>query len=274
MKKRVKIIIIIGIILFIISPPFQYFKSILVLSANNFYHSNNSLLKEENIEVKMVGGWATEQKDWFPFVNCFNPSEGFSRFFGKDVEVFILYNFAHFNLMKGSSLYYDENSDYFNSFYGAYIVKGKDMKFGYFKDDTPNYDEMALVPEYDMKALVLGGFGCDNPQFDFKVNHDYTTELLGYNNWNVMEATVMTNSPMHKSTHYRQAYLQYGKPLKNTTLEKDFPIVEMKGKFYGRYFEEKQCSIFFYIIASDMNIIKEWEVDILNKTTLNIDKKG
>lgn len=270
MKKKFRNILIILLILFLISPIFQYFKSLIVMSVNNYYEGKHSLLKEEKIEIKMPGGLSTAKKDWYPFVNYFNLSKGFSNYLGKDVKLSILYNFASFDYLKGSSYYYDKASEYFNSFYGAYIVKGKDTTFGYYEDGLPNYNEMAMVPEYDMKVLVLEGFGCEDPIFEFIIDKDYSIDMFGYDEWNVMEAKIITNSPMHRNIKYRQAYLQYGKPSKSLYEGEEFPLVEMEGKFYSRYFKEKECSIFFYIIAPKMETINEWELNILNKTRFKI----
>lgn len=271
MGKKFKIILFIFLIMLFFSPLFQYIKSLIVMSANNYYQDNHSLLKEEQITLKMPGGLSTPKKDWYPLVNIFNQSEGFSDYYGNDVKLSILYNFASFDYSKGYSYYYDETSEFFNAFYGAYIVKGNDVTFGYDKNGLPDYSEMAMVPKYDMEKLVLKGFGCEESTFDFSIDNDYIIDLFDYKDWNVIEATIITNSPLHKTTKYKQAYLQYGKPPKNVSIEDEFKLIKMMGKFYSKYFIEKDCSIFFYIIARQMDTINEWENQILKETVFRID---
>lgn len=43
----------------------------------------------------------------------------------------------------------------------------------------------------------------------------------------------------------------------------------MHGRIYGRYFEEKDCGIFFYVLACDKEIIEEWEKEIMAVTTVS-----
>ncbi|PKM50554.1 MAG: hypothetical protein CVV02_10640 [Firmicutes bacterium HGW-Firmicutes-7] len=273
MSRKIKVLLlslIIGII--IISPFFQFLKSVTVMSISSAVQRKNSLLKEEGIKIKIPGGLSTTKKDWYPFVMTFNSSKGFSNYIGKDVQLSILYNFGAFDFINGASTFYDSSSKYYNAFYGAYVIKGQNFSFGYNIDQTPNYDEMALVAKYDMTELVLNSLRCFNPTFFLKLEEGRSMDsLIGYENWEVIDATVITNAPMHKKKSNLQSYIQYGSPPKKLYKGKDFPLVEMKGRFYARYFKENGCSIFFYIFATDINTIEEWEKDILPNTKLSVE---
>lgn len=272
MKRRVITGMTIAIvILFVISPFFQYAKSIVIMSFYSKYEESYSLLEKEKIEIELPGGLSTRVKDWYPLVMTFNIDQGFSSYSGKDVQLSILYNFGAFEYLKGASTYYDANSQYFNAFYGAYVAKGMDFVFGYNRDGTPNYEEMAQVPEYDMKILVLNSMGNDQPLFQFDIDSTYKMDaFLGYEGWDVIEATITTNSPMHKSENSYQAYIQYGKPPKAYYNGEDFPQVQVKGKIYARYFEEKGCSIFLYVIAPNEDSVQQCDRDFLQKTTIQL----
>lgn len=271
MKRFYKIIIAVAIIaIFVMSPLFQYVKSFTVMSIYSKYEQSYSLLKKEKIKIDMKGGFSTLQKDWYPFVMTFNIDEGFSDYIGKEVQLSILYNFGAFEYLNGASTYYNPESPFFNAFYGAYVAKGSDFAFGYKEDGTPDFEEMALVPEYDLRVLVLNSIGCEDPIFDFKLDAAYKIdEFLGYPDWDVMEASITTQSPMHKVEEDYQAYIQYGKPSKEYKGE-DFPNVQVKGKIYSRYFKEKGCSIFLYVIAPNESALVKCDEDFLKKTKIKL----
>lgn len=272
MKRRYKFLIFaMLLVIFTISPFFQFAKSLAVMSIYSHSEARYSLLKKENIDIDIPGGWSTLKKDWYPFVMTFNTSQGFSNYIGKEVELSILYNFGAFDYFKGASSYYDAKSPFFDAFYGAYVAKGKNFAFGYHEDGTPNIEEMALVPEYDMKVLVLESIGCTEPLFNFKLDKSYPIEeFLGYQNWDVIEATLTTSSPMSQPKENYQAFIQYGKPPKALYEGVDFKEVTVKGKIYARYFPEENCSIFLYVIAPNDKAVLQCEEDFLQKSKIKL----
>lgn len=273
MSKKNKIILWIIIIVGIFHTPFfEYLKSVTVMSFSSSIERKHSVLKEENITLDIPGGLITKKKDWYPLVMTFNASEPFSKYIGRDVKLSILYNFGAFNYLEGTSLFYKPQSEYYTSFYGAYVVKDQTGPFGYYKDGNPNYEEMFSVPEYDMRYLVLASLGCTNPTFELgsRVITSNKT-LLGYEDWQVVEGTVITNSPIHQKNERKLSYIQYGTPPKYADGIEAFPLIKLHAKLYARYFEEKQCSIFFYILTPNAKTIKEWESEILFNTEFLID---
>lgn len=268
LKKRYYFIIfILLVVIFYLSPIFPFVKSVTVMSVYSLSEKSNSLLDSEEIKLKMPGGLSTLKKDWYPFVMVFNDSYGFSRYIGRDVELTILYNFGAFDYLKGHSTYYDTESDFHNAFYGAYVTKTDERPFGFELDGTPNYEEMALVPEYDMRVLVLESIGCENPQFEWELTDMKPVDsFIGYSDWYVMNAIIRTNSPVHQQVEDFMAYIQYGEPPKDAT--DNFPLVEMQGRVYAKYFEEHGVSIFFYVIAPDEVAIETCDKEFLQESKL------
>lgn len=271
MKNRNKLLVSgIFIIFFIMTPLFDFIKSYTVMFIYNLYEKNNSLLEKDNIRLTMPGGLVTKEKDWFPFVMTFNDNEGFSSFLGRDVELTILYNFGAFEMLKGSSLLYKKSSDYYSSFYGAYIIKEQDeKKFGFDNDGMINIKEISQVPKYDYKYLVLKGLGCDNVYVDFKINNiNLIDEYIGYSEWYKIDAKIKTNSPIHKKVEDHISYIQYGEPPEEYYEGVDFPINDLVGRLYVRYFDELNSTIIFYVIAPNKKTIEKCDKKFLAKTSI------
>ena len=267
-KIKLLVLIFLCLVLFAFSPSFQWLKSVTVMSVYSAMEARESLLAEKDIDVHIPGGLSTSQRDWYPFVMTFNEYNGFGRSLDRDLRMTVLYNFGAFPFLRSYSDYYSEGSPYYNSFYGAYAVEeASGQAFGYYADGSPNIDEMALVPTYDMRILVLRSIGCSKPIFQYEVTDQRSTQLLGEDGWFVFEADMTVSGPSHTFQKDYQAYIQYGRPPENTFTE-DFPIVNMKGRIYAKHNEEKNLTLFFYCIAMNDQVITEWESDIMSATTL------
>jgi hypothetical protein len=223
-------------------------------------------MKENGFHIKIPGGNATKEKDWYPFVNVFNASSGFSKFIGRDVDLTILYNFGAFN-GKSSSIY-DENSPYFSAFYGAYAIRNNenDERYG-FDEKEIDINEIVDVSLYDYIYLVLYGFGCNDPVFS-PISYDIVenVEYLGYNDWVQVDAIIETNSPAHKFDGRKTSYIQYGKPIE--TDKEDFLFMNIHGRMYVRYFEEYDTTIIMYVMAKKKETIIRCDSNILRHTVI------
>ena len=272
------LILIILVLIFLNTSLWMTLRSYIAMFFYSKVHENNSLLNKHNIQLKIPGGLSTTNKDWYPFVMTFNDDTGFSRYYNRNFSLTILYNFGHFEVKDGSSSYYNPNSKYFSSFYGGYLVKNNDGQtraFGFYNDGRINSEEISLVPEYDQKQLVLGSLGCprNEMRFDVSINDiKYNVNYINHENWVKIDSTIITNSPLHRSTKNHRAYIQYGKPIDRYYAGKDFPIIELKGRTYVKYLEDYDMSIFLYILSPDMSTIEECDKAILSKTIL--EKKG
>jgi hypothetical protein len=182
----------------------------------------------------------------------------------------VLYNFGAFN--GPSSALYDESSNYFASFYGAYAIcynEDTNRKYG-FDSEKINIEEIAAVPIFDYKYLVIEDLGCDNLVFNID-KHETLAKLnyIGYAGWVKIDAVMKANSPSHKKEEFKLGYIQYGKPMDNE--KEDFFETILLGRMYARYFEEYGCTIVLYVMAASEDIIDECDNEILSK--IEISKK-
>ena len=264
------------LLLFCLSPVANVFYSMSVMGIYSAMNEKNSLLASENIDLSIPGGLTTLRSDWYPFVMTFEADHGFRRFTGNNaLSLTILYNFPAFSPVKGCSKLYDENSPYYNSFYGAYLVKDHDGDTYGFTTQTdgtlfPDPEAIAEVPKYDFWNLVLAEFGLTNKNAVFDWNVTEVSEPLPYvgeDGFYRMDATLTVNGASHEYKSFQQTYLQYGTP--------DFPVTEplapvtMYGRLYGKYLEGKHVSLFFYIVAADKKALEQCDADILSKSVLD-----
>lgn len=262
--------------LFLLSPAANVFYSMAVMSVYSKMNEADSLMATEGITLSIPGGLATLRSDWYPFVMTFCADNGFRHFTGdSSLSLTILYNFPAFSPLKGCSRLYDTNSPYYNSFYGAYLVKDADGDpYGFTKnaDGTlfPDTEAAAKVPMYDFWELVLSEFGLTSSNAVFNWN---VTGLIGgqayagQNDFFRIDASLTVNGVSHKENGFTQSYLQYGRP--------DFPVkealapVSMYGRLYAKYLEEKQVSLFFYIVAADKEVLEECDQKLLSQSKLS-----
>ncbi len=265
------------LLLFCLSPLANVFCSMAVMGVYSKTNEADSLLASESINLSIPGGLSTLRSDWYPFVMTFNANNGF-RHFTEDssLSLTILYNFPAFAPLKGCSRLYDMTSPYYNSFYGAYLVKDSDgLPYGFTKGADgalyPDATAIAKVTKYDFWNLVLAEFGVnsDNAVFDWTVT-DISEPLsyAGANDFYRMDAALTVNGASHTYDGFTQSYLQYGKP--NFPVTDALAPVPMYGRLYGKYLEEKQVSLFFYIVAASEDVLEECDQKILSKSKLHI----
>lgn len=263
------------LLLFCLSPLSRVFYSMAIMRVYSKMNENTSLLTSESIELSIPGGLSTPHSDWYPFVMTFEANNGFRRFTGdSSLSLTILYNFPAFSPMKGCSKLYDTASPYYNSFYGAYLVKDTDGgAYGFTKqaDGTlfPDTVAVAEVPKYDFWQLVLSEFGLTNKNavFDWNITHiSEPLSFAGEDGFYRMDASLTVNGSSHEYHSYTPSYLQYGKP--NFPVTDALAPVQMYGRLYGKYLEEKQVSLFFYIVAADKEVLEDCDKEILSQSML------
>ena len=277
MKKRKRLWILILVLLFCIallfSPIGAPIWSYAVMRPYSAFCYRDSLMKKDSIRFRIPGGASTKKPDWYPFVMTFNDSEGLSRYLGEQVEFTILYNFGYFPLSRGTSSYYDPGSDYYSSFYGGYIIKpgDKNRRFGFLPDGKIDAGEIVKVPEYDQRALVLSSIGCPWEESVFREeisSVQYSVQYAGYGDWVRIDSGIRTNSPVHEYRGFQQGYLQYGRTPGRLSHSGDFPVIDLAGRVYVRYFEEYHATIVLYIMAPSLETVNECGREILSKTTI------
>jgi len=274
-KKMIGLIVVIALALSVLllkAPLYYQARSYLVMFAYSKYEQHNSLLEKQKIDMRIPGGTSTEDKDWFPFVMTFNDDKGFSDYMGKDLSFSVLYNFGVFGWDSSSSSLFQEDSPYYNSFYGGYIVKENSSGgvYGYTAKGEPNIDEIFAVPEYDYKYLVMQSLGCPAEKLTMDIlsyNITKNVKYAGYDNWLQIDSLLLVNSPDHKYKGDRRAYIQYGNPLKKGNQE-DFRLVTTNGRIYSRYFPEFKSTIYLYIMSPDKDTLKKCDDSILSKSVV------
>ena len=286
LKKKITAVIaaaLIIFIIFIISPLSRYVLSLGVMSVYSNIHERESIMADKGIILEIPGGGETPEADWYPFVMTFSPGESFGRVAGDNsLELTILYNFGAFDLSKGCSRLYDRQSEYYNSFYGAYLVTRKDdgneasgdskaTPFGFDSQGNMDPEQTAIVPKFDFQHLVLGDFGIRTSEQVFEWTAETTCEdvsYLGWDGWSCVDASLLVNGAAHTKKEFRQSYLQYGAPKYEVGAVEEFKPVAMRGRVYGRYFEEWDTSVFFYILTPEMETLERCDREILSKSRL------
>lgn len=232
-------------------------------------NEKDSLLAEKGISVKIPGGSVTDEDDWYPFVMTFNADSRFASFTGhKNDRLTIMYNFPSFDISKGCSRLYDNKSPYYNGFYGAYAVNGT---YGFNDDGSFNTEYASKVCEFDMRKLVLEDMGMSSFEGIFEwdiagISKDVS--YAGYDGWTQIDADMLVNGTLHTPLESCRNYLQYGKPEYDVGKSGNFAPVAMKGRIYAKYFEEKDVSIYFYIMSRTPDILENCDRNILSESMI------
>lgn len=263
------------LLFFLLTPPANVLFSMAIMSVYSEMNKAESLPVKEDITLHIPGGLSTFSRDWFPFVMTFQSDHGFRSFTGnRNLSLTILYNFPAFHPLYGCSRLYDTSSPYYNSFYGAYFVQDQSgAPFGFSAENgvyTPKPDEISLVPEYDFFELVLSEFGLtrQNAVFFFTVEKlSENVSFAGEEGFFCLDASLIVNGASHQPDGFTRSYLQYGIPAFPRT--DALAPVTMNGRIYGKYLEEKNTSLFFYIVAKDREVLERCDQNILQKSKLD-----
>lgn len=255
---------------FALSPLAPYAKSLAAMKIYSHMNENKSLLTEKGIDISIPGGGATKETDWYPFVMTFNADTRFQSFVGdRDACLTIMYNFPAFDLLRGCSRIYDDKSPYYNGFYGAYAMDGD---YGFKPDGTFDTSKASLVPEFDMRRLVLEDLGMERSAgvFEWAIN-DVREDVsyVGFDGWTCIDADMQVNGTLHAKDEYLQNYIQYGAPKYPLDGASDFAPVDMKGRVYARYFEEWDVSIYFYIMVRNSEVLEACDEEILSASRVS-----
>ncbi|WP_130808114.1 hypothetical protein [Senegalia massiliensis] len=268
MKNKLKLITILIIILFIYITNLHYpLRSYLIMYPLKIYYKNTGLHNDININIPTR---KINNEPFYPFMLYFNSKNSFSKYIKEDAELSISYNFGGFKFLNKYSNYYDEDSELFSSFYGAYIINSKSNKpFGFKSNGDINIDLLEKVPEYDQKYLVLRSLGLNPKKSTFKndiIDIEENIEYIESDNWIKVDSKIRTNSPNHNKKNFQRGYIQFGNP-KN--ISKNYPIINMYGRMYVKYFKNYDKTIGFYILGKNKNIVDKIDNEIMSKSYIN-----
>ena len=279
MRKIKRLTLLICILFFIVfifskTPLYYSFRSYAIMHPYSYLHKLNSILYKKDIIFYIPGGNSTSKPDWYPFVMTFNDNEGFSNFTNRDLSFTVLYNFGHFETLKGCSAYYNPDSKYYSSFYGGYIIhdnKNPDNMFGFKSNGKIDTEMLTLVPKYDQTVLVLPSIGCPKDRIIFDATVDNIEENISYidsEGWTKVDSTIITNSPIHKYSNKHSGYIQYGKPNKSYYPENDFPVITLKGRIYAKYIDKYNSTFVLYVMAPSNEVVEECDREFLSKSII------
>ena len=223
-------------------------RSMMIMRIYSEYNEKESLLSEKKIQLSIPGGG-----NWYPFVMTFCDNHGFSSWMDEELKLTILYNFPRFSWEQGTSLIYDPDSDYYNSFYGAYLVERTNgMPYGFDEEGNVVPDEIAEVTKFDFWRLVLEDIGMPKEMrcFEWEICEiEKNLQYVGDDGWTRISAKVKVNGMYHQPDEYAMSYLQYGKPKINRAVN-EYEVTEMDGLIYGKHYEDLNVSVFFYCCQS------------------------
>jgi len=264
--KKILVVIIILLLMVAIFWFWYPIRSLIVMSIYSGIHEKDSIMTKENFSIDIPGGLSTSNSDWYPFVMTFNADSYRSR--GNEIQgMTILYNFPAFNVFTRTNTFYEKDSPYNSSFYGAYVVQSpSDLPFCYTEKGTPAYDEIMQTFNYDYKKLVLESLGDVDFKFIVQQFKSKTVDYLGYTDWNMVSAIVETNSVLHEFDGNKRSYLQYGRPFKKP--EESFADITMYGRLYMRFFPEYNSTIIMYIMTPSYDILNDCDNNILSKSVI------
>ena len=266
-KKRWLAVLIIFVLALGLLLAFPFSRSLIIMSVYSAAENQDSVLKQEDIHIHLPGGLSTPEKDWYPLVITYN-ADYFGAYVNRPVDLTILYNFGAFDASTHCSTFYDPTSDFSGAFYGAYVIKSHDGSvYGYGETGELNTEEMAKVFKYDMNILVLKSLGCSDPSFEYTLTDQSTKTIDGYV-FDVVDAQILTQSPLHSVSTFQSAYYQYGSP-KNIASQKDFKNTRVYGRIYAYDMPERNITLCFYIIAPNQQTIIKCEQSIIEKATIS-----
>ena len=253
------------------SPLFPYIRSLIVMRIYSAQCEKSGIPRECGFRIRIPGGNATKETDWYPFVMSFSDHAGFSNYIGKPgTKLTILYNFPAFSFKTGASRLFEPESLYYNSFYGAYIIKLPDGgAYGMKDDGTVDADAVECIAAFDYSKLVLSDFGLSSKDFICEASKEVQEKdatMAGIDGWTKLSADLTVSGAAHNRSGFVTSYLQYGSP--KGSVEEAFAPVSMKSEVFARYFPEYDVTIFFYVMARTDSVAKTCEEQILSKSSI------
>ena len=271
MRRYLKsMILIIIVVLAIVITLMPYPRSQVIMTTASWIESFKVVGRSEGVAVEFVKPASVEDAGlfWYPHMLIFNsygvPLGSLELEGEGSVDVSIYYTFCDF--VEGRSMIYDMDSPYNSAFYGAYIIKHRPEDLSEYILSLKKLTE--AVTRYDYTKLILSQLGLNekNAYFDpvpDKIRND--VYAFGSDGWSMLDAHIWTRSTAHHENGFKQHYIQFGKPADSDTTE-DFPEITLYGRTYGKYFEEEDLYIVFYIQAMDLSLVQLTDDLLLSKS--------
>ncbi|WP_459129766.1 hypothetical protein [Guggenheimella bovis] len=159
----------------------------------------------------------------------------------------IYYNFGKFEHFRSN--FYHRESDTYNSHFGAYLLEGMRTE-----------EEILESFRYDQTMLVLPSIGkMDGVFCVLEMERKETRGMVR------IDATVETNSPLHKKKGFFTGYLQYGSP---SYEGEDYPVEKSEARIYIHYLKDKDATVITYVMAKNKEIVERYSKEILERIVI------
>ena len=253
---------------------FPLLKAMAVMSVVSSREIRDGSLQGGAVDIDIPGGWHTLRSDWFPLMLTYDDDGLYRRVTGTDdTHLTVLYSFPAYDLRARCSRLYAPATDYYNSFYGAYLVSSDSGRPVGFSESggslAVNTDELLQIPYIDYYYLVLSDFGLQQKDMIFECEVTEMTESLTYagsDGWMRIDARLRVSGAAHEALDDVQSYYQYGAP--GYDVPEAFAPADMYGRIYGKYLPEQNVSVFFYVVAGSEDIVNATDRDLLSHSKI------
>ena len=256
-----------ALIVFRQTPYYYQARSYVILKSANTIDRLSAFCLGDKLCVRLPDGRSTSERDWSSQVSVYRPGADFSAYFGREIELVILYNFGAFTWGKPYSSALNPHSPYYSAYYGAYIVKDPQGPFGFTEEGKADLQALASITSYDLSNLVLTSLGCHQrvtPR-DFlsgEIMVEENVTYAGLPGWNRLDCNFQGRGLWHTYQKGQWGYLQFGLPPKGNG--EDFALTTFYGRVYARYLANKDVTLYLYIMTVDPQILEECDKRILS----------
>ena len=206
---------------------------------------------EMDVNLPLVSGWQ-------PLIMCYNADDTFSSWIDtKGARLTVLYDFPSFGPLSGCSKLFNENSPYYNGFYGAYVISMPDGGSYGFEPEDDLEEKLSSLAQMDFFRLVLDDFGLSHSDCVFEyapVGGGEKISVGDFDDWVLLRAQIRVNGAAHSPKDFSRSYLQYGVP--NYRVSEDFATVDMYSAVIARFFPQRGVTVIFYVMAADEGVFE------------------
>ncbi len=272
-KKKKTIIWLVSIVaaaallaVFMLAPFCAQLRSMAIMSVFSRAHETIGVAEQQQLRIKIPSG-----EGWYPFVMTYNDDEDFALLTKqKGSRLTIMYNFPAFDVKYGCSRLFDEESPYYNSFYGAYLTKLPDgSSYGFDPEGIELTEAVSSIARLDYFWLVLSDFGLERDDRVFSFDTQLQEEnvfFAGSEGWVRIDAQMFISGAAHNAKPGVRSYLQYGRP--GFPVSQELAPVKMYSTVFSKYFESHGTTVYFYVMASDETVRDSCIADILSKAMI------
>lgn len=237
-------------------------RCLLVMPVYSEIHRSSSVMRQKGFDIRVPGGLATPERDWFASPFVYNASE-FKSQFHDEVDLTIIYTFPAFDPVTRKNAIFDKGSPYYSAFYGAYVISVEDGgMYGFNPDGSPSMAQISEVYRHDYTKLVLRDLGCGDTYLEVDDYDTCSADFIGFEGWAAIDARFRTRGMAHDFSGFRRNYIQYGRP--GPSEGPDFDSVTFHGRILVRFFQEYGVTVMLYASATEAETVGKCFEEILS----------